>query len=128
MKLLLDTHAFLWWVSDDSRLPDRARHLIGAPRNAVLFSAVSAWEIVVGAALGRLSLPEPAERFVPGQLRENAFVSIPVTVSHALAVGRLPDLHRDPFDRLLIAQALVEDLTIVTRDEQISKYPVRVAW
>ena len=128
MRLLLDTHAFLWWVGDDSRLPDSARRLIGAARNEVLFSAVSAWEIVVRAALGKLTLPESPEHFVPNQLRENAFVALPVTVSHTLAVGRLPDLHRDPFDRLLIAQAILEDLTLVTRDEEIAKYPVPVAW
>lgn len=126
--MLLDTHAFLWWVGDDPRLPSRARRLIGAPRNEVFFSAVCAWEIVVRGALGKTSLPESPDRFIPDQLRENAFVALPVTVSHALAVGRLPSVHRDPFDRLLVAQAIVEGLTLVTRDEQLANYPVDVVW
>lgn len=128
MRLLLDTHAFLWWVGDDPRLPPSARRLIGGPRNEIFFSAVSAWEIVIRSVMDKTSLPESPERFVPAQLRENAFVALPVSISHALAVARLPDIHRDPFDRLIVAQAVVEDLTIVTRDEQISRYPVRVAW
>lgn len=128
MRLLLDTHAFLWWVADDPRLSAPARRSIGAPRNEVFFSAVSAWEIVLRGSLGKTSLPESPDRFVPEQLRDNAFVALPVTVSHALAVGRLPNVHRDPFDRLLIAQAIVEGLRIVTRDEQISKYAVPVIW
>lgn len=128
MRLLLDTHAFLWWAADDPRLPSSARRMIGLGRNEVLLSAVSGWEIVVNVRLGRLSLPDTPERFVPLQLHENAFGSLPVTMSHALAVGRLPDIHRDPFDRLLVAQAVVEDLTLVTADEVLSGYPVRTAW
>jgi PIN domain nuclease of toxin-antitoxin system len=129
VKVLLDTHAFLWWVADDERLPAKARRLISDGRNEVLVSAVSGWEIAVTSALGRLELPDPPDRFVPQQLRDNAFETLPITMSHALAVSRLPDLHRDPFDRLLIAQALLEGLTLVSGDQQIGRYPnVRVAW
>lgn len=128
MKLLLDTHAFLWWIADDERLSSKARRAIGDGRNEVLVSAVSAWEIVVKHELGRLTLPEAPDKFVPGQLRANAFGALPATVSHALAVGRLPPFHSDPFDRLLVAQAMVESLTLVSADEDLRRYPVRVTW
>lgn len=128
MKLLLDTHAFLWWIADDERLSSKARRAIGDGRNEILVSAVSAWEIVVKHELGRLTLPEAPDKFVPSQLRANAFGALPATVSHALAVARLPLLHRDPFDRLLIAQAMVEGLTMVSADEDLRRYPVRVTW
>lgn len=128
MRLLLDTHVFLWWIADDERLSSKARRAIGDGRNEVLVSAVSAWEIVVKHELGRLTLPEAPDKFVPNQLRANAFGALPATVSHALAVARLPALHRDPFDRLLIAQAMVESLTLVSADEDLRRYPVRVTW
>ena len=128
MKLLLDTHAFLWWIADDERLSSKARRAIGDGRNEILVSAVSAWEIVVKHELGRLRLPEAPDKFVPSQLRANAFGALPATVSHALAVARLPPLHRDPFDRFLVAQAMVESLTLVSADEDLRRYPVRVTW
>lgn len=128
MKLLLDTHAFLWWVADDERLSARARRAIGDARNEVLVSAVTGWEISVKAALGRLELPDPPDRFVPEQLRANAFGSLAITMSHALAVSRLPAVNQDPFDRLLVAQTLVERLSIVSGDDDIARYPVKVTW
>lgn len=128
MKILLDTHAFLWWVFDDERLSARARRAIGDPRNEVLVSAVSGWEIAVKAAAGRLELPDPPDHFVPEQLRANAFGAMPLTMSHALAVSRLPGLHADPFDRLLISQAIVERSTLVSADAEIARYPVKVTW
>lgn len=128
MRLLLDTHTFLWWVADDPQLSAQARRLIADSRNEVLVSAASAWEIAVKAALGRLSLPRRPERFVPRQLEVNGFQALPIRVEHALRVYGLPDHHRDPFDRLLIAQAIEDRLTIVTADSQFGKYPVRVAW
>ncbi len=128
MKLLLDTHTFLWWAADDSRLPPSTRRLIGSGSNEVLVSSVSAWEIVVNVQRGRITLPETPERFIPRLLHESAFGPLPVTLSHALAVWRLPTHHRDPFDRLLIAQAVVEDLHLVTADEEIASYPVKIKW
>ncbi|MGH2572459.1 MAG: type II toxin-antitoxin system VapC family toxin [Actinomycetota bacterium] len=128
MKLLLDTHAFLWWVADDERLSGRARRAIADPGNEVSFSAVSAWEIVVKAGLGRLGLPESAERFVPEHLEANGFSVLPLHLRHALRVARLPEIHRDPFDRLLVAQALAERLALVSGDEQIRRYRVRLVW
>lgn len=128
MRLLLDTHAFLWWIIDDPRLSGTARRLVGDPANEVLFSAASAWEIAVKTALGRLTLPQRPERYIPRQLEVNGFQPLPIRVEHALRVHALPDHHRDPFDRLLIAQAMVDRLTIVTADAQIAKYPVRTTW
>ncbi len=128
MNVLLDTHAFLWWVADDDRLSRRARRTIADPRNEVLVSSVSAWEIVVKAGLGRLSLPEPPERFVPKHMEANAFAPLPLHLLHALGVSALPPIHRDPFDRLLVAQAIVEHLALVSGDSQVGSYPVKVVW
>lgn len=128
MRLLLDTHAFLWWVSDDPALPNRVRRQLSAPRNEVFVSAVSVWEIVVKAALGKLTIPLPAERFVPEQLVANGFEALPLSITHALAVDRLPAHHRDPYDRLLVAQAVTEGMTIASGDQQIAAYPVKIVW
>lgn len=128
MKLLLDTHAFLWWIADDERLSSAARKAITGREEEVFFSAASAWEIAVKASLGRITLPQPPGRFVPRQLEVNGFQSLPIRVEHALRVYSLPDHHRDPFDRLLIAQGLEDRLTIVTADPQFGKYPVRTIW
>jgi PIN domain nuclease of toxin-antitoxin system len=117
VRLLLDTHVLLWVLSGE-RLSKEARRAIIDPRNAVTMSAASIWEMSIKAELGRLELPdgwlEEAERQSIGVL--------PITAAHALAVRQLPSLHRDPFDRMLVAQAQVEGLVLVTRDEQIKQY------
>jgi len=128
MKVLLDTHVFLWWITDDPRLSSRAREIIADGANEVFLSAASGWEIAIKAKLGRLRLPDVPERFIPEQLRLNAIETLPVQMSHALHVYKLPDHHRDPFDRLLIAQAQLEKLPVLTADPQISRYPVKVIW
>jgi PIN domain nuclease of toxin-antitoxin system len=128
VRLLLDTHAFLWWVTDDDRLTDRAAEAIADGANDVYLSAASAWEIAIKAGLGRVRLPDDAWAFTPDQLERNAFQALPVHVAHAVAVIALPDLHRDPFDRMLVAQAISEDLTIVTGDQEIARYPAPVIW
>jgi PIN domain nuclease of toxin-antitoxin system len=128
VKLLLDTSAFLWWISNDESLSQRARDLISDGDNEVWFSAVSSWEIVIKASLGRVSLPERVERFLPKQLGANGFQVLPVHLRHTLRVAGLPALHRDLFDRLLIAQAIVEGFAIVSGDQQLSRYPVAVEW
>ncbi len=128
MKLLLDTHAFLWWVSEDEGLSATARRRIADPRNEVSVSVVSAWEIVMKAGKGGLTLDEPPERFVPKQLEANGFTAAPVHLRHVLGVSKLPDIHRDPFDRLIVAQAIAEGLAIVTADAQIARYDVKVVW
>lgn len=128
MNFLLDTHVFLWWITDDPRLSPRARRLIADGRNRIFLSAASGWEIAIKARLGRLELPDDPERFILNQLAVNAIDVLPVQMSHALHVYKLPDHHRDPFDRLLIAQAQLEKLRILTADAQFSKYAVEVIW
>lgn len=128
MRLLLDTHAFLWWITDDARLSDRARRSIADQRNVVFFSAASGWEIVVKAGLGRLTLRQDPERLIPEQVAANAFEVLPVHLHHALRIHSLPPLHRDPFDRVLVAQALSEQMALVSGDPQIAQYPVDVVW
>ncbi len=121
MRLLLDTHALLWWLADEGLAAD-ARAAIAAGDNQVLLSAASAWEIAIKRALGRLSAPED----LLDQLAASGFDHLPIALRHALAVSDLPAHHRDPFDRMLIAQAMVEGLTVVTRDRRFSAYPVAV--
>ena len=128
MKLLLDTSAFLWWITDSDLLSRRAREVIGDGENETWFSAVSGWEIVIKAGLGRVALPEEPAHFIPRQLSLNAFQILPIHLRHALRVSSLPAIHRDPFDRLLVAQALVEELTIITSDSHIVSYPVSCLW
>ena len=128
MKLLLDTCTFLWVLLDAPQLSDDARRLFRDPGNEVLLSSVSAWEIVVKHTLGRLPLPEPPERYVPRQRDAHGIASLPLDEDAALHVARLPNLHSDPFDRMLICQAMLNGLTLVTPDRDIARYPVRIAW
>ena len=128
MNALLDTHTFLWWNLDDPQLSPAARQFIQDGRNQVYLSAASTWEIAIKTAKGRLSLPENPERYVANRMAHYHFLPLPIQLSHALEVYSLPDIHSDPFDRLLIAQSLLEDLPIITSDVEISRYPVSVIW
>lgn len=128
MRALLDTHAFIWWVTDDTRLSSTARSIIVDPGNVLFLSAASGWEIVIKVRLGKLTLPDVPERYIPSRLEMNRFESLPIQMVHALQVTNLPDLHRDPFDRILIAQSQVEKAPIMTVDSQITQYPVNVIW
>jgi PIN domain nuclease of toxin-antitoxin system len=128
VRLLLDTHAFLWWVMDDPRLSGPARQVLGEAANEVWLSAASALEVAMKAQRGRLRLPQAPERFVPRQLQANGFHPLPIRIEHALRVGSLPEHHRDPFDRLLIAQAVEDSLTIVTMDPRFRKYAIKTIW
>ncbi|MBP7528172.1 MAG: type II toxin-antitoxin system VapC family toxin [Syntrophorhabdaceae bacterium] len=98
------------------------------PANELFLSAASAWEIAIKANLGRLHLPDRPDRFIPGQLTRNAIESLPIEMSHALRVSRLPAIHRDPFDRIIVAQSISEKMPVVTRDVFIAKYKVRTFW
>lgn len=120
MRLLLDTHALLWWLADDPALSHDATAAIADPHSSVFVSAATAWEIAIKQALGKLEAPSDLER----QLELNRFESLAITVSHASAAGTLPRHHDDPFDRMLVAQALAEGLTVVTRDPRIGRYGV----
>ncbi len=126
MRVLLDTQVFLWWVTNDARLSTRARDLISDGDNEVMISAASGWEIAIKSRLGKIQLPESPERFVPAQVISNGFKSLPILLDHALRVCALPDHHRDPFDRILVAQGQVEHLPIITTDPQIARYDIEV--
>ena len=122
MRLLLDTHVLLWSLADDPRLATSVRDLIIDSEVGVFVSAASAWEITIKQGLGKLRAPDD----LPAQLVAARFEALPISVEHAVAVLDLPDHHRDPFDRMLIAQARVEGLTVVTHDPQIGRYEVAV--
>ena len=122
MILSLDTHVLLWWLAGNATLSQTTRTEISDGKNLVFVSAAAAWEMVIKSALGKLDIPSDLE----AALTANRFQPLPITIPHALAVADLPHHHNDPFDRLLIAQAKVEGLTLVTRDEQIKKYDVSV--
>ena len=121
MNLLLDTHILLWWLADDPGLSEKQRSAIADPANVVYVSAASAWEIAIKKALGKLIAPSD----LGAALIASELEQLPITVTHAEAVGELPPHHRDPFDRMLIAQAGVEDLTVVTGDPMFAQYEVR---
>lgn len=122
MNLLLDTHAVLWWLNDDPTLSETARAAISDPENTVYLSAVAVWEMRIKEGIGKLDLPDDFKEVLDGQ----AFSNLPVTVDHAHTIAGLPAIHRDPFDRMLVAQAVVEGMTIVTRDRRIAEYGVDV--
>lgn len=128
MRLLLDTCTFLWAVDEVSRLSSNARSLIVDPANQVYLSAISAWEIAVKQASRGLLLSEPAHTFVPKYREAQGYMELPLDEAAALQVGRLPTPHRDPFDRMLVWQAIAHSLTIVSPDTQIMQYPVRTLW
>jgi PIN domain nuclease of toxin-antitoxin system len=128
MKALLDTHAFLWWITDDPRLSSHVREIIADGDNELFLSAASGWEMAIKAKLGKLHLPDNPESFVLDQLAINAIESLPVQMGHALRVYALPEHHRDPFDRMLVAQAQSERIPILTADPLIAQYAVKVIW
>jgi PIN domain nuclease of toxin-antitoxin system len=127
VTLLLDTHAFLWFVTGDRRISPGAREAIERDDVRLTLSAASVWEMAIKSSLGRLTLPTTLHQYVEDKLTEG-FDVLPVDWTHATFVERLPFHHRDPFDRLLVAQALVESLPIVTRDRVFGKYGVQVVW
>ena len=126
MRILIDTNCWLWMVSEPERLSKQARRRIVDAGNERVLSAVSAWEIAIKYSIGKLQLPEPPTEFVPSRMALTLTTSLAVQLSHALQASRLPFHHRDPFDRLLIAQAQVEKLPILTADRQFSSYDVEV--
>jgi len=128
MRLLLDTHAFLWWLEDSPRLGPRARALIADPGTHVAVSAASAWEIAVKVRKGSLVLERADLRDLADEIRAQDFDELPITVSHAERAGRLPGHHADPFDRLLIAQAQSEGLTLVSNEALFDHYGVSRSW
>ena len=128
MKALLGTHTFLWWNLDSPELSTAVRDYIADGDNEIFLSAASAWEIAIKFSKGRLKLPEDPDQYVGNRLAHYQFHALPVQISHALYVSKLPAIHQDPFDRLLIAQSLLEDLPILTSDLEIKKYEVEIIW
>ncbi|MBA2646353.1 MAG: type II toxin-antitoxin system VapC family toxin [Pyrinomonadaceae bacterium] len=126
MKLILDTHIFLWFISGDNRLPDDMRDSIRDSGNEVYLSVVSLWEIIVKHQLGKLPLPHPPESYIPLQRDRHQISSLTLDESSVSQLAKLPSIHRDPFDRMLICQAVEHRMTIVTVDNIISSYPVTI--
>jgi len=124
MRLLLDTHIFLWFISGDTRLSLALREAVSNPHNEIFLSVVSLWEVIIKYQLGHLPLPEPPELYVPTQRRRLRIVSLAVDEGSVSQVAKLPPYHRDPFDRLLIGQAIEHELKLVTADIAITAYPM----
>lgn len=128
MTLLLDTHSFLWFCQDDPRLSATAKALIEDPGNRKLLSMASCWEIAIKAGLGKLTLGEPSGSYIPAAILRTGFELLSISLAHATSVEVLPLHHRDPFDRLLVAQAMVEGIEIVSMDVALDPYGVRRLW
>lgn len=128
MRLLLDTHAFLWWVADAPELSAAAREAIQAPESECWLSLASCWEMAIKQRLAKLRLPAPVERFVPEQVAANGFQQLEIHFRHVARVSDLPLHHHDPFDRLLAVQALTEGLTLMSRDPVFDDYGVERLW
>jgi PIN domain nuclease of toxin-antitoxin system len=128
MKLLLDTHTLLWFLWADPRLSGLAHSLINDPANDVLVSVASCWEIAIKVGTGKLNLGESSRTYLPRELNRNAFGLLPITLDHATAVEMLLPHHRDPFDRLLVAQALAEGIPLVSGDAALDAYGVDRRW
>lgn len=128
MRILLDSHALLWWLSDDPRLSPVARASIADVSNTVLVSSATAWELSTKVRLGKLVDATGVIPRLPDVLRERGMTELPVTVTHAVAAGSLPGPHRDPFDRMLIAQSRIEGVPVVTLDPVFPSYAVDVLW
>ena len=126
MRLLLDTHAFLWVLTDDRRLSRSAKRAIASGSNDVFVSAITAWEIGIKSASGRLPAPPVPEDWIPVEMERARLTELPFTMRHGASVRRLPPYHRDPFDRALVAQAIAESLTFVTADKALGAYGVSI--
>jgi PIN domain nuclease of toxin-antitoxin system len=128
MKYLLDTHTFIWWDSEPAKLSPQALMVCQDRRNVLLLSVVSVWEMQVKLQLGKLKLTLPLKEILEAQQQTNNIEILSVTLAHVLALESLPVHHKDPFDRLLVAQAIVEESALVSADPNIAKYAVQVVW
>lgn len=128
MRLLLDTHAFIWWLAGSERLPVRARRAIAGEANDKLISAASAWEIATKHRLGKLPSAAAIAEDIAGAIAGEGFQELPITVEDATRAGSLPGLHRDPFDRMLIAQALMHNLVFISNESLFDQYGIRRLW
>ncbi len=128
MRVLLDTHALLWWNLDDDRLSESARDVIRDGRTEVVVSVASIWEVAIKAAKGKIELPEADDAYIDHRLRRNRWSTLSIDPQHALHAAALPMIHADPFDRVLVAQAQLESIPIVTMDAAITRYDVETIW
>lgn len=128
MNILLDTHAFLWFVDDDPRLSDPARVLIESDDVQPFMSMASLWEMAIKISLGKLQLKEPYEKFIPQQLAANGIGILNLSMEHVAAIAALPFHHRDPFDRLIAVQSRIEKMTLVSADPTFDAYEVERVW
>jgi PIN domain nuclease of toxin-antitoxin system len=128
MNYLLDTHTFLWFINDDPALSNTAKTLVENAENTIYLSIVSIWEIAIKVSLGRLEIPTPFAQFIDVQLHENSILLLGIETSHTGLVATLPFHHRDPFDRLLIAQSMAENFTIIGKDVAFDDYDVERVW
>jgi len=128
MKLLLDTHTFIWWDSEPERLTQKVLSMLQNPKNVLLVSMASLWEMQIKLQLGRLKLNTPLEELVRGQLEINMIDILDIKLEHILALGQMPSHHKDPFDRLIIAQAGIEEAIVVTKDKMFAEYAIKVVW
>jgi PIN domain nuclease of toxin-antitoxin system len=126
MKILLDTQCWLWWIAAPENLSQSARLRIADKRNTVYLSAASSWEIAIKYSIGKLPLPEPPMQFIPKRLARDAITALPIEIMHTLYVANLPLHHKDPFDRILIAQSTKEDIPIMTVDKQFERYEANI--
>lgn len=128
MRALLDTHVLLWWLLDAPRLSSRARATLQDGKNELLWSAASSWELAIKISRDRLRFPGPLRSYLPAKLREQSITPMPVEHAHTFEVAELPPHHRDPFDRLLIAQARIEGVPLISADRQLKSYDVDILW
>ena len=128
MRVLIDTHVFLWWVEGSRALPAKARTIVVDRENECMLSVASAWELAIKASLGKLRLASPVQRYVVEHMATNAFVLLNIKIAHIGRLESLPRHHGDPFDRLLIAQALAEEIPIVSADPKFDRYGVKRIW
>jgi PIN domain nuclease of toxin-antitoxin system len=128
VKLLLDTHALVWWLSDHPKLSEAARGHIADPANAVFVSTASAWEVATKTRIGRWPEAAVIASLFPGVIEASGFDALPITVRHAVHAGSLSAPHADPFDRMLAAQAELEDMTLITADPAFGQFHARVVW
>lgn len=128
MRLLLDTSVFLWFIGGSDKLSSKAISLISDLNNQIVLSSASLWEIAIKISLGKLDLLEPFSQLIPQQLKANEFDLLSIEIEHLSNLVNLPFHHRDPFDRLIIAQAITEDIPVISPDQMFSKYPVKLIW
>jgi PIN domain nuclease of toxin-antitoxin system len=128
VRFVLDTHTFLWFIMGNEQLPQPTRAVIANMDHEIYLSIASLWEIAIKVSLGKLTLHKPFAELIPEQLRINELQILPINLNDLISVTQLPFIHRDPFDRLLIAQTIVNDLVLITKDETLSQYAVRAVW